>query len=178
MKRLAIRILRLYPPRWRERYDMEMTALLEDLDVGPGDLADLLVGAVAAHFAEVQEKTKMKRMSWVAIAALLLVPVLIAASLLLMSGGHMTESGAEFLLLIAPLLVMPLMGSLSAYYPDDHPALTRATKLLGWGSAGLVSVLMLLSVGFSVLDSPMTPIPFLTQLFMLGMVGAGVVVYA
>ena len=42
-------ILRLYPRRWRERYEDELDALLEDAGVGLATMWDLLRGAVDAH---------------------------------------------------------------------------------------------------------------------------------
>ncbi|MBX6353918.1 MAG: hypothetical protein IRZ10_11375 [Thermoflavifilum sp.] len=42
-------LLRLYPRRWRERYEDEMLALLEQHTVTPATIADLLLGALDAH---------------------------------------------------------------------------------------------------------------------------------
>jgi hypothetical protein len=47
--RLAVRLLRLYPRRWRERYESEVGAVLEEHQVRLATLADLVAGAVAAR---------------------------------------------------------------------------------------------------------------------------------
>jgi hypothetical protein len=43
-------LLRLYPRAWRERYEEEMLALLEEHKVTPATVFDLLVGALDASF--------------------------------------------------------------------------------------------------------------------------------
>jgi ribosomal protein L37AE/L43A len=49
VRRVAFGLLRLYPPSWRCRYGAEVRALLEDHDVRPATLADLVAGAVDAR---------------------------------------------------------------------------------------------------------------------------------
>ena len=53
--RLAWRVLRLYPPRWRERYELEVRAVLEDHPVRLMTLVDLIVGAVDARLHPVYQ---------------------------------------------------------------------------------------------------------------------------
>ena len=48
---LAWRLLRLYPPRWRDRYELEVRTVLEDHPVRLITLVDLIVGAVDARLA-------------------------------------------------------------------------------------------------------------------------------
>jgi DNA-binding PadR family transcriptional regulator len=47
--RLVLWILRLYPPAWRERYEAEMVALLEQHQITFWTVLDLLVGALDAR---------------------------------------------------------------------------------------------------------------------------------
>jgi hypothetical protein len=47
--RLALWILRLYPQAWRERYETEMVALLEQHHLTLWTVLDLLVGALDAR---------------------------------------------------------------------------------------------------------------------------------
>lgn len=47
--KLKIFLLRLYPRAWRERYEEEFLALLEQTDSSPLDLADVALGALDAH---------------------------------------------------------------------------------------------------------------------------------
>src|SRR5262249_17230650 len=47
--KLKIFLLRLYPRAWRERYEEEFLALLEQTDSSPLDLVDVALGALDAH---------------------------------------------------------------------------------------------------------------------------------
>ena len=60
MRRLARRLLRLYPRPWRDRYGPEMSALLDEHHVRLVTLADLLAGAVRARL-QTQEERRMAR---------------------------------------------------------------------------------------------------------------------
>jgi hypothetical protein len=74
--RLVLWILRLYPPIWRERYETEMAALLEQHHITLWTVLDLLVGALDArldpHYRRVRQLLLLRRfrISWqLAIAA-------------------------------------------------------------------------------------------------------------
>lgn len=70
LMRLVIWILRLYPPGWRERYEAEMVALLEQYDVTFWTVLDLLIGALDArldpHYRRVRPLVPLRRLrtSW------------------------------------------------------------------------------------------------------------------
>lgn len=49
MKRCARLLLRLYPGRWRRRYEDEYAALLDDLELRLTDLLDMVLHACLAH---------------------------------------------------------------------------------------------------------------------------------
>lgn len=51
MRRL---LLRLYPRRWRERYEDELVALLDETGIGPREAADLVRGGVAERGVELR----------------------------------------------------------------------------------------------------------------------------
>jgi DNA-binding MarR family transcriptional regulator len=74
--RLVLWILRLYPPAWRERYETEMAALLEQHHLTLWTVLDLLVGALDArldpHYRRARQLLPLRgiRTSWqLAIAA-------------------------------------------------------------------------------------------------------------
>lgn len=46
---VAWQLLRLYPPRWRDRYELEVRSVLEDHAVRLITLVDLIVGAIDAR---------------------------------------------------------------------------------------------------------------------------------
>jgi hypothetical protein len=48
MRRVLVLLIRLYPRRWRERYEGEMLALLEASDPRPADVVDLVAWSVRA----------------------------------------------------------------------------------------------------------------------------------
>lgn len=51
MRRALRAVIRLYPSRWRRRYESEMLALLEESNPRPGDFVDLLAWSVRARLA-------------------------------------------------------------------------------------------------------------------------------
>ncbi|MGE4068755.1 MAG: ABC transporter permease [Vicinamibacterales bacterium] len=51
MSRWTSRLVRLYPRRWREQYEAELTAVIEDSDPGWRTAADVLRGAALMQFA-------------------------------------------------------------------------------------------------------------------------------
>lgn len=63
----------LYPAQWRARYGVELQAFLEQLDPRPGDLFDLLFGAI---------RMQMKEWSYLKFAAAFSVAGLLAGTLL------------------------------------------------------------------------------------------------
>ena len=68
--RLVLWILRLYPPAWRERYESEMIALLEQHHLTLWTMLDLLVGALDArldpHYHRARQLLPLRRIrtSW------------------------------------------------------------------------------------------------------------------
>jgi len=66
LMRLVIWMLRLYPPAWRERYEAEMVALLEQHDITLWTVGDLLIGALDArldpHYRQVRPQIAMRRL--------------------------------------------------------------------------------------------------------------------
>lgn len=68
--RLVLWILHLYPPAWRERYEAEMAALLEQHHITPWTVLDLLVGALDArldpHYRRARQLLPLRRFqtSW------------------------------------------------------------------------------------------------------------------
>jgi hypothetical protein len=61
IRRLALGILRRYPVAWRERYEAEVSALIDDSPARLGDLSELLRGLIAERareFMSADEKPK------------------------------------------------------------------------------------------------------------------------
>jgi len=68
--RLAMWMLRLYPPAWRERYEAEMVALLWQHEITLWTVLDLFIGALDArlgpHYRQARQLLPMQRLqaSW------------------------------------------------------------------------------------------------------------------
>jgi hypothetical protein len=170
MRRLAARLVSLYPRAWRDRYGAELVALLEELDVRPRDLADVVGGALRAHVAGWKGSDSMKTSLRFAIVALVLGVSVVVLALLLT--GVLSEGPQEFLLLLAPLLVIPAMGPLAMTYPPGSPRLNAFTRTLGVASGVAASLLAVVSIGVSVFNpGPTAPVPLLGALFFLGLIG-------
>jgi hypothetical protein len=75
-------LVRLYPQRWRRRYEAEFTALLEEERASVSLLLDIVSGAVTAHltsYPTAEEPPVTRRIQTVAAvaAALLVLPALV-----------------------------------------------------------------------------------------------------
>lgn len=177
MKRLAQRLLRLYPRAWRERYGGELAALLDEMTVTPRHLLDLAAGAAAAHRDQFKERRIMKSVPWLAVVSLLAAPLILVVVLVVSSAAPavLDEGASEFFLLVAPLLVLPAVGALAAYYPAETPRANRFVRRLGLLAGSLAAVLALLSILLSpIIRDQTTPILPLASLFLMSMVGLGV----
>jgi len=54
-------LVRCYPEKWRARYGAEFDALLEEMALGPLDIADILLGALDAHLRQRGHETEIAR---------------------------------------------------------------------------------------------------------------------
>jgi hypothetical protein len=62
IRRLSHAVLRRYPQAWRERYELEMTALIDDSTLGWSDVAELVRGMLEERAHElVQSDDRPKR---------------------------------------------------------------------------------------------------------------------
>lgn len=173
MRRLAVALVGLYPRPWRDRYGAELLALLEQLDPRPGDLLGLLAGALAAHATLLKETHSMKTVSRLAVLALIAGALVIVVVLSL--SGVISEGPQEFLLLLAPLLVLPAIAPLAMTYPTDRPQLNGAVRWLGFIAVAGAALPALLSVVLSMLQpGPNSPIPWLSAIFLAALVGLAI----
>jgi len=58
------RLLRLYPNRWRERYEAEFAALLESHPATPSTIVDVVAGAIVAHTRSILEAIRPGGIAW------------------------------------------------------------------------------------------------------------------
>jgi hypothetical protein len=133
------RLLRLYPPRWRERYGEEFAALLAASPAGPRLLIDVLRGAVDARVRAGALNAKR----WVPWAVLLACGLAtgwmnvratddvqpVAAALMLAGFGFgLYRPSRAWLFAVLLFLAIPISGA----YADSinfHPGLTKPAPL-------------------------------------------------
>src|SRR5262245_6566196 len=58
------RLLRLYPSRWRERYEAEFAALLESHSTSPSTVVDVIAGAIVAHARSIIDALRPGGIAW------------------------------------------------------------------------------------------------------------------
>ena len=109
----AFAVLRRYPPAWRERYDGEITALVEDSPLRWRDVAELVRGMLAERARElVQSDERPKRTALVLSALRFLFGFAFVGSALVVAGlmrratGALSEAAAEMVVFAwVPLFV-------------------------------------------------------------------------
>ena len=84
IRRLALNLVRRYPAAWRERYEAEVSALIDDSAVRLGDLGELLRGLITERARELMSAAdKPKRtaavLTWMPAAFMLLFTAAAAA---------------------------------------------------------------------------------------------------
>jgi hypothetical protein len=148
-------LLRLYPARWRARYDDEFAALLEERSLGPFDVADIVLGALDAHLhlrglGAASQHAKGFAMSlrlggYAAIAGGVLWFIGLAAA------SALKEGGGAFMLAFAAgsaALLVALVG-LSAFQARRYPRLVWAAFIVpaAGAVASIVGILGMAIVG-------------------------------
>jgi hypothetical protein len=108
---LARACLHLYPRAWRDRYADEVLLLVEDVDAGIGDLADLAIGGLRRQADELHGGAPMPspiRSASVVLAALVALPTaaFIGVQLVDASISLMPQETANWLIPILPALAL------------------------------------------------------------------------
>ena len=116
MKQAIIKLLIfLYPPPWRQRYGDEYRTLLEEMPFTWGTGLDSVRGAVDAHLHPEWANfgrwpMNQKRSFRVAGNGALLSALLLILGFF--SANRIPEGDAEFLLLLAPIALLPIVVAL------------------------------------------------------------------
>lgn len=97
-------LLRLYPRRWRRRYQREVEAVLLEMPGGPRVAWDLLSGALDAHLHPQPPSGRRGRSRVVATVAAAVLAIAIAAVVLVLHQGWTLPGGIAALLLLLALL--------------------------------------------------------------------------
>jgi hypothetical protein len=134
-------LIRLYPARWQARYGDEFEAVLEDVVLGPFDVADIVLGAVDAHLrlrrggAGIAHERGFPMTLRLGGVAAIIGGAVFAAGMVLATGlAGQVGTGGQALLLVSALasLLVAVLG-LSAFQSRTHPT-------LAWGGFALPAV--------------------------------------
>lgn len=138
MKSTLIKLLiLLYPHAWRQRYGAEYRALLEDMPLTWRMGFDSLRGALDAHLHPEwinfrRWPMNQKRSFRIAAGSALLSALVLSLSVLNIS----RLADAEFLLLLAPVTLLPLVLVLHKLYRPVAPGISWVTAVIGIISMG------------------------------------------
>jgi len=135
MKQTLIKLLiLLYPPEWRQRYGAEYQTLLEEMPFTLRIALDSVCGAVDAHLHPEwlnfgRWPMNQKRSFRIAGNGALLSALLLISGLL--SASWIPEGNAEFLLLLAPITLLPVVVVLHRLYAPVMPRASLGTAVIG-----------------------------------------------
>ncbi len=154
-------LIRCYPARWRERYEDEFLAILEERPLGPYDVADILLGAIDARLRSRGQRAKGPNGRGLSmslrvggIAAVIGAILWAVAGLLTLGLAGNRDSGAPVaMLMIGMLVLLVAVAGLSAFQARTHPgAIWVAFAVTAIGTvaffAGYVGMILMVDEGF------------------------------
>lgn len=155
-------LLQLYPQAWRERYGAEYLALLKETDLRWHDYLDSLSGAVDAHlhpeWVDARRfPMKQKRAFQIAGNGALLSALLLIVGLL--NSNRLQESAVEFLILLAPVTLLPMVVVLHRLYRTQMPRLSFITAVIGILSMGTFLSGSVIGIGAELSGTTLQPAP-------------------
>jgi len=134
--RLALAVLHRYPPAWRERYEREMTALIDDSTLAWTDAAELVRGMLEERAHElIQSDERPKRTAFVLSTLRCLFGVAFVGAVFVFAGllrrltGVPPESTAEALVFAWFLCSWLLWWSCCGFAPARRLAPSRRIRL-------------------------------------------------
>ena len=189
IRRLAQAVLHRYPRAWRERYEEEITALIDDTRLEWRDVAELVRGMLAERARElVQSDERPKRTAFVLSAVRFAFGVAFVGSVVAFAGlirrltGVLPESTGQIIVLgmlplfVAFLVVLWRIRRGPPFRPQPpYPAWATFTMLPLWF---LLLTVMAWALDWSPRESSILPgwlgyLPSISNLFWLGVVAVG-----
>ncbi len=131
-------LIKLYPRSWRERYEDEFRAMLEQYQPTLWEGLDILKDAFDAQRRNPMQISQSNGRSWrsLAFAGALIMPVMVILIIFVAPLLSVEESATEFLVLLAPTALLPLVVGLHRRLNTAHPTISR------WAlAAGLIGTL-------------------------------------
>jgi hypothetical protein len=146
-------LIRLYPARWRARYGDEFAAILEERQLGPFDVADILLGALDAQLrlrgrgADVQQGRGLSMSLRIGGMAAIIGSALLAVTWFLAYGLVDVDATVAGVCLVTGLgILLVALAGLSAFQ-------ARVAPRLIWGAFAVTSVGTIVAVlGFVALS--------------------------
>lgn len=134
-------LIRLYPARWQARFGDEFEAVLEDVVLGPFDVADIVLGAVDAHLrlrrrgAGIRHERGFPMSLRLGGIAAIIGGAVFATGIVLASGlfGGFGIGGQALVIVSALASLLVAVLGLSAFQSRTHPT-------LAWGGFALPAV--------------------------------------
>jgi hypothetical protein len=122
-------LIRCYPASWRQRYEDEFLAVLEERPLGPFDIADILLGALDARLGSRRPRAAGSHGRSLSMSlriggfAATLGAVLWAVAGLLSTGvaGAVSDSLPVAMLMAGMIVMLVAMAGLSAFQARTHP---------------------------------------------------------
>ena len=171
MKQAIIKLLLLlYPPAWRQRYGEEYRALLEEMPLTLSTGLDSIRGALDAQLhpewinAGRWPMNNKKRSFRIAGNGAFLSASLLIAGVL--SSSRIPEGDAEFLLLLAPIALLPIVIILHRLYSRVMPRASLITAVIGSISMGTFLFASLIGLMAEIGSLSLSSVPF-TLLFQI-----------
>ena len=164
MKQFWLKLLiKLYPQAWQQRYGDEYLALLEETDLRWRDYGDSLLGAFDAHLHPEwvpagRFAMKQKRAFQIAGMGAFLSAILLIVGLL--NSNRLQESAVEFLILLAPITLLPMVVVLHRLYRAQSPQLSLITAVIGILSMGTFLIVGVIGAIAELFGTTLQPVPF------------------
>lgn len=127
-------LIRLYPRSWRKRYEDEFRAMLEQYRPTLWEGLDILRGALDAQrrtpMIQTGESNKRLRRP-LAFAGAVIMPLVVMFAAFFAPLFSVEENASEFLLLLAPTALLPLVIELHRRFSPANPTYQRWTVIAG-----------------------------------------------
>ena len=183
MKQFWLKLLiKFYPQAWQHRYGDEYFAMLEETDLRWQDYLDSLLGAFDAHLHPEWVQAgrfpmKQKQAYQIAGGGAFLSALLLILGLL--NSNRLQESAVEFLILLAPVTLLPMVVVMHRLYRANSPRLSLITAVIGILSMGTFLIVGVIGAIAELLEKTIQPIPFafLAQLA-IACIGAWIILAA
>lgn len=154
-------LLRVYPQAWRERYEDEYRAMLEQCDLSLADWVDMLISACETRLLDTKGHIMKDLMNRLTGGIVLLSALMIIAVFLIPD-----EDTAEFYLVLAPLLSLGMIPAMHRVLKIHKPLASRL--VMGMGVLSIVLLIGAFIIGIAFAPSSFVGILATSAFVLLG----------